>query len=92
MSKFVQMSEEEWIEKFKPIKAEPDRTNFEFDTHGDWDRMLEHRAKNVYCIWTMLDGEGSDLYIVQGTHRVNRMAYFVTEIPGEKDVEYEIQC
>ncbi len=91
MRELIQMSEEEWIEKFKPIKPDPDQDTFEFDTHGDWDKMQEYRKKNVYCVWTLIDGGGSDLFINQGTHMVNRMAYFVTEIPGEKDVEYEIQ-
>lgn len=90
------MTYEEWVDRFKPIQNElSDNASFEgmmFETYGD---ELEHvlqvaRKTNGLLVWTYIDGEGGT-YIVDGYRLVNRIGYFVTQVPYEEDSVYEIQ-
>ena len=54
-----------------------------FETYG---AELEFvRAQDPRNIWTLVDGDDGNLYIVSGYHLVNRINYFVTEVPYEGD-------
>lgn len=44
------------------------------------------------CVWTVLDGEGDDQWIVPGIHYVNRVCYLVTEVPhNDLRIEFRIK-
>ena len=84
-----------WEQQYRPIK---NRFNGEelfpddkFETYG---AELEFvRAQDPRNIWTLVDGDDGNLYIVSGYHLVNRINYFVTEVPYEgngMDVPYYI--
>jgi hypothetical protein len=85
-----------FVEKYKPIKnhfsSDPDQ--FMFETYGDEvDYVILQDNKNV---WTWVDGDGSDL-LVAGYHYVNRVGYYITELPWEDDDDYvllseEVEC
>lgn len=45
---------------------------------ADYDLVRSLRGEFV---WTVLDGEANDQWIVPGIHHVNRVCYLVTEIP-----------
>lgn len=76
------MTYEEWIEQHKPIKneialnASYDGTMFE--TYGEEVEFV--KAQYPYTIWTLLDEDGHT-WIAAGWHFVNRMGYFITEVP-----------
>lgn len=85
---------DEWYEKYKPIKnhyKENDLwVNDMFETYGE--ELDFVRAQDQRHIWTLVDGEGG-LYITNGYHLINRVNYFVTEVPFEGeflDVPYYI--
>lgn len=90
------MTYEEWVDKFKPIQNElSDNASFEgmmFETYGaELDYVLSiTRANPLSRVWTYIDGEGGT-YIVEGYRLVNRIGYFITEVPYEEDSFYEIQ-
>jgi hypothetical protein len=74
-----------WEEKYRPIKnrlsGEELFPDDKFETYGgDLDFV---RAQDPRCIWTLVDGDDGNLYIVDGYHLVNRINYFVTEVPFE---------
>lgn len=75
---------ESWEEKYKPIKNHIDNDGFwendKFETYGE--ELDFVRSQDPKCIWTLVDGEGG-LYITNGYHLVNRINYFVTELPFE---------
>jgi hypothetical protein len=79
-----------WDAKYKPIKNHFDGSD-KFETYG---KELDFvRAQNPRCIWTLVDGDDGNLYIVDGYHFVNRINYFVTKVPYEgngMDVPYHI--
>lgn len=77
------MTFKEWKEKYKPIQN-PD--SFEgdifFETFGnDLQKVI---SQNPACIWTDLACNGYN-WIENGVHFVNRLGYYVTEIPCEVD-------
>lgn len=73
-----------WETKYKPIKnhIEGDYDGDDkFETYGEELEFV--RAQDPRCIWTLVDGDDGNLYIVDGYHLVNRVNYFVTEVPFE---------
>lgn len=88
----------EWSDKFKPIpnhfRNDPDEEMFE--TYGEEvDFVVKYDPKHI---WTWIQGDMSDL-IVAGYHYVNRLGYYITEVPWENEydlallsVEVECEC
>ena len=78
-----------WADKFKPIKnhlvIDPDEKMFE--TYGDEvEFVVNYDPKYV---WTNLQGDESDL-ICAGYHFVNRLGYYITEVPWEDEDDYAL--
>lgn len=75
----TELTYEEWSAKYKPIKnylVDDDTTSFE--TYGV---ELEFVCKQPNAtVWTEMDGDDG-VYIVAGYHLVNRLVYYVTEVP-----------
>lgn len=76
---------EAWEQKYRPMKNHIIDDGFwendKFETYG---AELEFvRAQDPRNIWTLVDGDDGNLYIVDGYHLVNRINYFVTEVPYE---------
>ena len=80
---------DQWENKFKPIKnhlsKDPDEKMFE--TYGEEVEFVQ-KADNKY-IWTYLQGDESDL-LVAGYHYVNRLGYYITELPWENEDDYAL--
>jgi len=79
------MTEKEF-ETFRPLK----------NPHGDhgWDATLWEtygvelnfvRNQQPNRVWTLMNDDEGNLVIVTGFHFVNRVGYFVTEIPWAED-------
>jgi hypothetical protein len=69
-----------WEAKYKPVTNQFDGTD-KFETYGE--ELDFVRAQDPRCIWTLVDGDDGNLYIVDGYHLVNRLNYFITEVPFE---------
>jgi hypothetical protein len=87
---------QKWEDKFKPIhnhfSNDPDQNMFE--TYGEEVEFVT-KADNKY-VWTWIQGDMSDL-IVAGYHYVNRLGYYITEVPWEDEYDYallsvEVEC
>jgi hypothetical protein len=89
-TKFVSLTWKEFEEQFKPIKnhfsKDPDEIMFE--TYGD---EVEFVIDNTPArkVWTYADGDYCS-YVSSGYHYVNRIGYYVCEVPYDEDTEYEI--
>ena len=71
-----------WEAKYKPIANHIDPSNYDkFETYGEELRYV--MDQDPRRIWTLVDGDDGNMYIVDGYHLVNRVAYFVTEVPFE---------
>lgn len=93
MSEFIEMTYEEWEYKFKPIKnhltesAAFDGTMFE--TYGEELEFVQN--SNPECIWTEGQGDDGGCYIWNEYHYINRLGYFITEIPCPPNTTIQIK-
>lgn len=88
-NRFVEMTWEEFEKHFKPIHnfLTEDEDNKMFETYGAEVEFVKSESPDR--IWTYTQVEmGSAIY--NGWHFVNRLGYFVTEIPAEEGVDYQI--
>lgn len=91
------MDLQQWWDQFKPVKNHLDQNAggpfIEVDGDSGGGRMFETFGKEVEHVqailksdpgkvWTLLDCDGHQV-ISSGYHHVNRMGYFVTEVPFE---------
>jgi hypothetical protein len=90
-----EMDYDEWVAKYKPIMnnmREKEQTEM-FETYGE-EKAYVHGVKrfNPNHVWTLIEGD-EGLWITSGYHFVNRVNYFITEIPfegeGYLDVLYD---
>ena len=77
---------------FRPLRNHFDENaagdGFMFETYGiELDFV---RAQNPHHIWTLVEGDNGRLYVVDGYHLVNRLGYFVAEIPCPSDVSIDV--
>jgi hypothetical protein len=84
---FIAMTEEEWFKTYKPIPNHIDKgasfndgeQGYMFETYG---KELDFvRAADIDYIWTYGDGDDDGTYVWNGYSIVNRIGYFITEIP-----------
>ena len=81
---------EKFLELYKPIKNNLVENScfdgYMYETYDEeFEQVCKMQKKNPYYIWTYLDCDT----IVQGLHFVNRMGYFICEIPFDENGEYE---
>jgi hypothetical protein len=74
-----------WLRDYKPVKNHlddnPPYDGLMFETYGE---EIDHvKAQRPNKIWTLLDCDGK-CYIVNGWHYVNRLGYFICEVPYTK--------
>lgn len=90
---FQTLTLDEWIDTYKPIKNPnndwgDDCSYSAFETYGDdLNAVQAHDYKNV---WTEVDGDDGGVYIVAGFARVNRIQYYVCEVPFDEDKYQEV--
>jgi hypothetical protein len=88
-TEFVEITWKEFEERFKPIKNhlsnDPDEIMFE--TYGDEIEFVQ-KTDNRH-IWTYGDGDYCS-FVSSGYHYINRIGYYITEIPWEENKEYQI--
>lgn len=88
-----------WLEKYQPIdnkflgmgeEGDPEGNHpyngKMFETFGpELEFVLNTPEKRV---WTLVDGDDSSTIITAGYHIVNRIGYFITDIPWIDEMEY----
>lgn len=93
MDNFIEMTEEEWFETYKPIKNHIDTyASFDghmFETYGDEVEFVKAQDENR--IWMYGDGDDGGSYIWSGWGFVNRIGYFITEVPFPDDTMIQVQ-
>jgi hypothetical protein len=95
--RFIEMDFDEWCETYKPIINHID-TNASFD-NGDGGTMFETYGDEVAFvkeqpedrIWTYGDGDDGGSYVWNGWSFVNRIGYFITEVPCPPDTTIQIK-
>ena len=90
---FIEMTEDEWIATYKPIKNHLD-TNASFngemfETYGQEVEFVKQQNPNT--IWMYGDGDDGGGYVWSGWGFVNRIGYFITEVPFPDNTTIQIQ-
>ena len=91
--RFIEMDLDEWAATYRPIKNHID-TNASFDgemfeTYGDEVEFV--KAQDEDRIWMYGDGDDGGSYIWNGWHFVNRIGYFITEVPCPPDTTIQVR-
>ena len=95
---FIEMTMEEWEATFKPIPNNiVENASFQdesgkgimFETYGDEYEFVK-KADPAH-IWMYGDGDDGGSYIWNGWHIVNRIGYFITEVPCPPDTTIQVQ-
>lgn len=59
-----------------------------FDTHGHELAFVRHQDPRA--IWTLLDGDDGNLYVVSGYRIVNRIGYLISTVPFSDGSDIEV--
>jgi len=60
-----------------------------FETYGEELEFV--RQQDPCTIWTLVDGDHGDQYVVSGFHFVNRIGYLVSTVPVPEGVDIEVR-
>jgi len=90
MTNYVSLTWKEFEEQFKPIKNHlvPDPDQQMFETYGDEVEFVISQVVDRK-VWTYSDGDMCS-FVSNGYHYINRIGYYVCEVPYDEDTEYEI--
>ena len=93
VNNFIEMDFDEWCETFKPIPNYlDDNASFDgamFETYGEEVEFVKAQDENR--IWMYGDGDNGNSYIWSGWGFVNRLGYFVTEVPCPPDTDIQVK-
>jgi hypothetical protein len=97
MDNFIEMSFDEWCDTYKPIINHID-TNASFDngeggimfeTYGDEVEFV--KSQSPANIWMYGQGDDGGTYVWNGWGFVNRLGYFITEVPCPDGLTIQVQ-
>lgn len=95
---FIEQTFEWWLEEYKPITnhidsnasfQDEDGNGIMFETFGEELEFV--KAQDPRCIWTYGDGDDGGGYIWNGYHYINRIGYFITEVPCPENTTVQVQ-
>ena len=93
MNDFIELTEEDWFKTYKPIKnnlvIDSSFDGHMFETYGEEVEFVKAQDENR--IWMLGDGDDGGMYIWSGWGFVNRIGYFVTEVPFPDNTTIQIQ-
>ena len=89
---FEEMDLDTWFDTYKPIKNHIDTSSsFDgtmFETYGEEVEFVKAQDENR--IWMYGDGDDGEGHIWSGWGFVNRIGYFITEVPCPIDTEIQV--
>ena len=85
---------EEWCRDYRPIKNTivdgASYDGFMFETYDRELQTVQEAARaDPNKVWTLLS-EGGSVWIGDGIHFVNRLGYFITEVPRKNNDEFVV--
>lgn len=97
MNNFIEMDFDEWCDTYKPIVNHIDNNaSFDngeggimFETYGDEVEFVKSQSPDK--IWMYGDGDDGGSYVWNGWGFVNRLGYFITEVPCPPDTDIQIR-
>lgn len=59
-----------------------------FETYGPELEFV--RSQDPRHVWTLVDGDDGDQYVISGFHWVNRIGYLISIVPLPEDVDVQV--
>jgi len=77
------ISYEKFVDDFEPYtNTMSDDRGYNNTMYETFSPEIDHvKAQNPEYIWTLIDGENNNSWIIPGFHFVNRLGYFITKNP-----------
>ncbi len=94
---FIEMTEDEFDDRYRLLQnhlnpnaswAYGDNPGCLFETFGE--ELAFVRRQDPRTIWTLVDGEDGDMYVISGFHFVNRIGYLLSTIPVPDHVTIQV--
>ena len=96
---FIEMTEDEFDAQFPLLInhlnpntswAFNDENGCLFETYGE--ELAFIREQDPSTVFTLVDGDDGDLYVISGLHYVNRIGYLISTVPvpDETDIQVHI--
>ncbi len=60
-----------------------------FETYGE--ELAFVKRQDPRRVWTLIDGDDGDMYVVSSLHYVNRVGYLISRDPIPDDVMIEVR-
>jgi hypothetical protein len=97
MNTFIEMDFDEWCDTYKPIINHIDsNASFDngsggimFETYGDEVEFVKSQSPDK--IWMYGSGDDGGTFVWNGWGFVNRLGYFITEVPCPPDTDIQIR-
>jgi hypothetical protein len=93
MDTFIEMDFDEWCATYKPIPNNiVEDSSFDgtmFETYGA--EVAFVKKADPAHIWMYGDGDDGGTYLWNGWHIVNRIGYFITEVPCPPDTTIQVK-
>lgn len=94
---FVELNEDEFDDRYQlvPNHINPsagwvvgDNGGCLFETHGEEFAFV--RRYDPRKVWTLVDGDDGDMYVISGLHYVNRVGYLLSRDPIPDDMTIQV--
>ena len=97
MNNFIEMTEDEWFATYKPVPNHIDKNasfgdgeqGYMFETYGEEIEFVKN--SNTNHIWMYGEGDDGGTFIWSGWGFVNRLGYFITEVPFPPNTDIQIR-
>lgn len=92
MRNFIEMDFDTWVETYKPIKnhIDPDASfdGYMFETYGAEVEFVKSSFPEY--VWMYGDGDDGEGHIWSGWGYINRIGYFITEVPFPPNTDVQV--
>jgi hypothetical protein len=94
---FIELTEDEFDARYPlvPNHINPNATwgscdgpGCLFETYGEEFEFV--RQQDPAHVWTLVDGDDGDMYVINGLHFVNRVGYLVSTLPAPEDFTVQV--
>lgn len=98
MTKTRRITCDKWQATYKPIGNTLDSNaswqdengvGIMYETYGEEQAFVF--SMDYHNVWTLIDGDNGNTYIINGRAFVNRIGYFITPLPWKDDEEFSIK-
>ncbi len=98
MSTIIELDEDQFASQYNPM-ANHLNPNASFDWGDGFGTLFETYGKELEFVlqqdrlnvWTIVDGDDGDLYVISGLHFVNRIGYLISRVPFDEHLAIQVR-